>query len=87
MELRPATRPVSRDDLPLRPGRRLVVEVEQRVDVRHERRGVGRPDAEEHLATGDQQLVARLQLLGEIRLVHASDGSRPPGALPKRDAW
>ena len=69
---------------PLRSGRRLVVEVEQHVDVRDQRGRVGRADAQEHLATGHQQLVARLQLLGEIRLVHASDGIRLSGALFRR---
>ena len=54
----------------LRPGRRLVVEVQQVVDVRDERRGLLRADGEQHLAARDEQLVAQLQRFGEIRVGH-----------------
>src|SRR3712207_927104 len=49
----------------------LVVEVEQRVDVRDQRGGLGGAHAEQHVAACDQQLVAQLELLGEVgRAVH-----------------
>ena len=52
----------------LRTGRPFVVEVQQRVDVGDQRRGLPRANAEQHLAARHQQLVAELQRLREIRL-------------------
>ena len=56
-----------------RPGGDVVVEVQQVVDVRDQRRRVPRADRQQHLAAGQQQLVAQLQFLGEIRLTVQAD--------------
>lgn len=48
--------------------RPFIVEVQQRVDVGDQRRGLPRANAEQHLAARHQQLVAKLQRLREIRL-------------------
>ena len=46
----------------LRAGRRLVVEIEQRVDVRDQRRRLATADPEQQLAARDEQLIAQLEL-------------------------
>jgi hypothetical protein len=50
----------------LRSRRDAVVEVEKRVDLRHQCRRATRANAGQLLAAGEQQLVAELELLGEV---------------------
>ena len=51
--------------------------------MRDQSRRAGRPDPEQLLPAGEQQLVAQLERLGEVGIRvarwHASDGSRQPG--------
>jgi hypothetical protein len=50
------------------PWGRFVVEIEQRVDVCHQRGRFAAAHAEQHVPAGDQQFVAQLERFGEIRL-------------------
>jgi hypothetical protein len=65
----------------LRAGSPFVVEVEERVDVGDQRRGLAGTDAEQHLPARGEQLVAKLQGLGKIRLgsavTHRRDATTP----------
>ena len=64
--------------------RDLVVEVEQRVDVRDEAGCFRGSHAEQHVTAGDEQLVTQLELLSEVgRLIgtaarHECDGNETP---------
>lgn len=57
----------------LRPGAQLIVEIEQRIDRRDERRRATRADLEQHLTACDQQLVALLERLSEVQSVRGHD--------------
>ena len=50
----------------LRSRRGLVVEIEQGIDVGHQRRRLGGPDLQQHKPTRDQQLVTEFELLADV---------------------
>ncbi len=51
----------------LRAGGRTVIEIEERVDMRHQRGRLARTDPEQQLPACDEQLIAQLELDRKVR--------------------